>query len=85
MHDALGNALVIEVRDLLAQDEIFEQRGPAQAGLERVLVVGDRHALIGGQHPAAGIDAHAIERADGGVETVRRSAGAKLRRGIAFG
>ena len=30
MHDALGNALVIEVRDLLAQDEVFEQRGPAQ-------------------------------------------------------
>ena len=24
--DALGNALVIEVRDLLAQDEVFEQR-----------------------------------------------------------
>jgi hypothetical protein len=26
MHDALGNALVIEVRDLLAQDEVLEQR-----------------------------------------------------------
>ena len=49
VHDALGNALVIEVRDLLAQDEIFEQRGPAQAGLQRVLVVGDRHALVGGE------------------------------------
>jgi hypothetical protein len=30
MHDALGNALVVEVRDLLAQDEVFEQRRPAQ-------------------------------------------------------
>ena len=41
MHDALGDALVVEVRDLLAQDEVFEQRRPAQAGLERILVVGD--------------------------------------------
>jgi len=26
MHDAFGNALVVEVGDLLAQDEIFQQR-----------------------------------------------------------
>ena len=31
VHDALGNALVIEVGDLLAQDEVFEQRR-ARAG-----------------------------------------------------
>ena len=49
MHDALRNALVVEVRDLLAQDEVFEQRRTAQARLERVLVVGDAHALVGGQ------------------------------------
>ena len=30
VHDALRNALVVEVRDLLAQDEVLEQRGPAQ-------------------------------------------------------
>ena len=42
VHDALGNALVIEVRDLFAQDEVFEQRRAAQARLQRVLVVGDR-------------------------------------------
>ena len=64
VHDALGNALVIEVRDLLAQDEVFEQRRAAQARLQRVLVVGDRHALVGGEHAAARIDAHAVERAD---------------------
>ena len=46
MHDALGNALVIEVRDLLAQDEIFEQRRTAQTRLERILVVRDRHARL---------------------------------------
>ena len=49
MHDALGNALVVEMRDLFAQDEIFEQRRPAQPGFQRVLVVRDRHALVGGQ------------------------------------
>jgi hypothetical protein len=32
--DALGNALMVEVRDLLAQDEIFEQCGAAQSRLE---------------------------------------------------
>ena len=42
VHDALGDALVIEVRDLLAEDEVLEQRRAAQPGLERVLVVGDR-------------------------------------------
>ena len=30
MHDALGDALVVEVGDLLAQDEVFEQRRAAR-------------------------------------------------------
>ena len=47
VHDALRDALVIEVGDLLAEDEVLEQRRAAQARLERVLVVGDRHALVG--------------------------------------
>ena len=34
MHDAFGNTLVIKVRDFLAQDKIFQQRGPSQTGLE---------------------------------------------------
>ena len=42
VHDPLGDALVIEVRDLLAKDEVFEQRRAAEARLQRVLVVGDR-------------------------------------------
>ncbi|MGY4515198.1 hypothetical protein ACVWWW_000766 [Lysobacter sp. HA18] len=62
MHDAFGNALVVEVRDLLAQDEVLEQRGTAQAGLQRVLVVRNRHALVGGERLTGRIDAHAIER-----------------------
>jgi len=54
-------------RDLLAQDEILEQGGPAQPGLERMLVVGDEHALVGGERLACGVDPKPVERADGQV------------------
>ena len=40
--DALRDALVVEVGDLLAEVEVLEQRGAALARLERVLVVVDR-------------------------------------------
>ena len=46
VHDALGNALVIEVEDLLAEVEIFEQRRTARALAQGVLVVGDGNALL---------------------------------------
>ena len=49
MDDPLGNPLVIEVRDLLAEDEVFEQRRPACARAQRVLIVRNRQALIGRQ------------------------------------
>ncbi|MNW03551.1 hypothetical protein D3C71_1995040 [compost metagenome] len=45
--DALGNALMVEVLDLFAQHEILEQGRAAAAGLQRVLVVADRHAVVG--------------------------------------
>jgi hypothetical protein len=61
MHDALGNALVIEMRDLLAQDEVFEQGRSPQSGLQRVLVVADAHALVRRQRLAGVVDAHAFE------------------------
>jgi len=41
MDDALGNALVIEMEDFLAQHEILEQRRAPLAGAERILIVGD--------------------------------------------
>ena len=50
MDDALGDALVVEVEDLLAEVEVFQRRRPAIADPQRVLVVGDRDALLGGQH-----------------------------------
>ena len=49
MDDALGDALVIEVEDLLAKDEVLEQHRAARAGLQLVLVVGDADALVGGE------------------------------------
>ena len=54
MDDALGDALVVEVGDLLAQDEVFEQRRAARAGLELVLVVGDRMPWLVVRWPSPG-------------------------------
>ena len=49
MHDALGNALVIEMEDLLAEDEIFEERRTARSKAKAVLIVGYPRAVIGGE------------------------------------
>ena len=57
MDDALRDALVVEVGDLLPHDEVFEQGGPAGTGAQRILVVGDLHAMIGAQCLAGGIGA----------------------------
>ncbi len=72
MHDTLGNPFVVEMGDLLAQDEILEQRGPTQTGLQAVLVVRHRHALVGGQAAITGIVAHAQQRAAAGVHARQR-------------
>ncbi len=50
VHHPLRNALVVKVGDLLAQQEVFQQRGAACAQAQRVVVLADRHALVGGQH-----------------------------------
>jgi hypothetical protein len=49
MDDALGNALVIEMRDFLAHQDVFEQRRTANVRFERILVVADDDALVGRQ------------------------------------
>ena len=49
VNDPLGDPLVIEVEDLFAKDEILQQRRPARAGLQAVLIVTDRHAMVGRQ------------------------------------
>jgi hypothetical protein len=47
--DAFGDTLVVEVEDLLAQDEVFQQRRAAFPGAQAVLVVGDAMAEIVGE------------------------------------
>ncbi len=50
VHHPLGDALVVEMEDLLAEMEVLEQRRTAFADPQGVLVVGDGHALLGRQH-----------------------------------
>ena len=47
--DPLRDTFMVEMEDLFAQHEIFQQGRPARPGLERVLIVGHRNAVIGGQ------------------------------------
>jgi hypothetical protein len=49
MDDALGNALVVEMCDLLAQVEVLEKRWTPSTGFERVIGVGNPQALRSGQ------------------------------------
>jgi len=48
VNDTLGNPLVIEMGNLLAEDEIFQKCRTARIGLERVLIVGKREPLVRG-------------------------------------
>ena len=47
--DALGDALVVEVHDLLAEVEVLQQGRAAGAGRQRVVGVVDRDAALGGE------------------------------------
>ncbi len=49
VHHALGDALVVEVEDLLPEVGVLERRRAPLADPERVLVVADRDALLRGQ------------------------------------
>ena len=49
MDDSLGNALMIEMEDLLAEDKILEQDRPAVARFQAVLIVRYAEAMIGGE------------------------------------
>ena len=82
MNDPLGNALVVEVRDLLAQVEVLEERRSAQPGLQRVLVVADRHAHVGRQHLPTAVDADARKRSIVAVVAVLDRRGTDLRRDV---
>ncbi len=49
VNDPLRDTLMVKVGNFLAQDKIFQQRRATAAGAKRILIVGDAHALIGGQ------------------------------------
>ena len=55
VNDALWNSLVIEMGDLLAEREIFQERRTARPGFQRILIVGDDDALIGRQGCLSGV------------------------------
>ena len=47
--DTLGDALMVEMVDLLAIDMVLQQHGAARAGLELILIIRHGHAVIGGE------------------------------------
>jgi hypothetical protein len=55
VHHALGDALVVEVGDFFAEQEVFQQRRAALAGLQRVLVVVDAQSLVRSQELAVAV------------------------------
>lgn len=54
MHDALRNALSIEMGILLEELPVLHQKRAARTGRETVLVVSDRNAGRGGQRRGFG-------------------------------
>src|SRR5688572_27880533 len=72
MDHPFRDPFVIERRDLLAEDEVLQQRGTPGTGSERVLIVGDVHALVGRQQLAIGSLALGLEIAVFGILTVVR-------------
>ncbi|MNZ76266.1 hypothetical protein D3C78_947670 [compost metagenome] len=67
MHDALGNTLMVKVRDLLTHDEVFQQRRTTFSSAQAVLVVGDLDALVGTQGLAGGISSKGFQALQLGV------------------
>jgi LmbE family N-acetylglucosaminyl deacetylase len=52
VNDSLGDSLVIEVRDLFAQDEILQKRRASPSGFQGILIIRDRQSLICGEFGA---------------------------------
>ena len=67
MHDPLGDALVIEARDLLAEMKVVDKGRSAHARLERVVRVREREPLIGREDGAVVVHPAPFEICDLGV------------------
>ena len=66
MHHSLRDALVIEVSDLFPKMKILQQRRPASASPQPVLVIGDLKALVA---------CYRLARLDGVYGEIGQSAG----------
>ena len=53
VNDTFRNALVVEMRDFVAKDEILQERRAARIRPERVLIIGERDALVSGERRMA--------------------------------
>ena len=70
--DPLGDALVVEVGELLAEEEVLPEGRSPETGLERVLVIGDGLGEVRRQDLSTGVDPDAVEGAIAGIETLVR-------------
>ena len=68
VNNALRNALMVKVGKLFAEYKIFEQSRATQTRLERILIIGYGHALIGRHNLTSRIDPHPVQRADGRID-----------------
>ena len=55
MNDPLGDTLMVEVEELLAEVKVFERGGPACSDLKGILVIRYRNALLRGQYRSLAI------------------------------
>ena len=69
--DTLRDALVVEVRDLLAEVEILQERRPALPRLQRVISVRQAHSVCRGQ-PVTGLGAPTAHAVAGGCRGTGR-------------
>ena len=79
--DSFGDALVVEVEDLLPEVEVLERRRAPKADAQGVLVVGDGDALLGRQASPA---VRRLVRLTPGAESAPGSAATRLRRAAAL-
>src|SRR5688572_28036233 len=82
--DAFGYALVVEVRDFLPEDEVLHESRSPQAGFQGILIVGDTHALVGGEFSLTGVDPRPVQRKVAGIKAGLRLAGTDLGAGVTF-
>ena len=70
VHHPLGYSLVVEVGDLLAQNEVFEQRGAVRVAAKRALVVSHHRESVEVAVAETGIELILETRDEGHAEQI---------------